>query len=91
MISLVVAVVFGVRPPFRVEQPERRPSSAMCLPSVPALAAGWGVTVAVGGIAAFFVFVLVAAVDQLLLSFEVAVSPRPRRAARGEEGSARSR
>lgn len=92
-ISLIVAAVFGVRQPFRVEQPPRRPFSAMHLPSVPAaVAAGWGLTVAVGGVAGFFVAAAVAvAVYQLLLSLEVAFALTPRRAARGEEGHARSR
>jgi hypothetical protein len=92
-ISLIVGVVFGLRQPFRVEQPPRRPFSAMHLPSVPAaVATGWGLTVAVGGVAGFFVAAAAAvAVYQLLLSLEVAFALTPNRAARSEEGHARSR
>lgn len=91
-ISLIVAAVFGVRQPFRVEQPPRRPFSAMHLPSIPAaIAADWGLTVAPGGIAGFFVSAAAAvAVYQLLLSLEGAFALTPRRAARGQEKDARS-
>jgi hypothetical protein len=92
-ISLIVAAVFGVRQSFRVEQPQRRPFSAMQLPSVPAaVGAGSGLTVALGGVAGSFVSAAVAAaVYQLLLSLEVAFALTPRRTARGQENHARSR
>lgn len=82
-VSLIVGAVFGVRRPFRIERPPRRPFSAMHLPSVPAaIATGWGLTVPLGGAAGFFVSALVAvAVYQLLLALEVAFALVPRRGA----------
>ncbi|MGH3002647.1 MAG: hypothetical protein ACRDM1_08325 [Gaiellaceae bacterium] len=80
-ISLIVGLVFGIRQPFRVDEPPRRPFSAMHLPSVPAaIASGWGLTLLVDGVAGFFVSGLVAvALYQLLLALEVAFALVPRR------------
>lgn len=72
-ISVIVALVSGVRRPFRMEEPARHSFSAMHLPSVPvALAAGWGVTVLIGGVADDFLSALIAvALYQLPLAVEV--------------------
>ena len=78
-ISLIVALVFGVRQPFQGHEPRRRPFSAMHLPSVPAaMAAGWGATLLVGGPGGFFLSAgLAVAVYQLLLAVEVALALAP--------------
>lgn len=89
--SLIVAVVFGVWRPFRVEPPPRRPFSAMHLPSVPAaMAAGWGLTAVLGGVAGYFLAALVAvAVYELGLGLEIVLALAPHRSAHGEEADAR--
>ena len=77
-VSLFVACAFGFRRHFSVEEPARRPFSAMHLPSVPAsIAAGWGLSSVVGGPAGFFIAALGAvAVYQALLAAEIAVALR---------------
>lgn len=80
-VSLIVALLFGVRRP--IEEPERprRPFSAMHFASTPAAtAAGWVLTLPVSGVAGFFVAAFAAVgVYQLLLAAEVAAALVPRR------------
>lgn len=80
-ISLIVAIVFGVRRPLEEPESPRRPLSAMHLASAPAaVAAGWALTPLFGGAAGYFVAAFVAVgVYQLLLAAEVASALAPRR------------
>lgn len=80
-ISLIVAVVFGVRRPFAEPEPPRRPFSAMHVVSAPAaVAPGWMLTFAVEGVGGFFVAAFVAvSAYQLLLAVEVGAALAPRR------------
>lgn len=78
-ISVIVALVFGIVRPFQGEEPRRRPFSAMHLPSVPAaMAAGWGATLLLQGVAGFFAAAAAAVgLYQLLLAVEVALALAP--------------
>lgn len=79
-ISLIVGVVFGVWHPFEEVEPPRRPFSAMHFASAPAAAAaGWALTLVLGGAGGFFAAAFVAVgAYQLLLAVEVAVALAPR-------------
>ncbi len=83
-VGLIVALVFGVRRPFEEIEPPRRPFSAVHLASAPAaVATGWALTLALGGIGGFFVSAFGAvAVYQALLAVEVAAALSPGRKAR---------
>jgi hypothetical protein len=83
-VSLIVALVFGVRRPFEEDEPPRRPFSAMHLASAPAAAAGgWALTLAVGGAGGFFMSAFVAVVVyQVLLAVEVGAALAPGRKGR---------
>lgn len=85
-VSLIVAVVFGVWHPFETPEPPRRPLSAMHPASAPAAAAaGWALTLLLGGFSGFFVAAFLAVgVYQLLLAVEIAVALAPR-AKRGRQ------
>lgn len=78
-VSLIVAVVFGIWHPFETPEPPRRPFSAMHLASAPAAAAaGWGLTLLLGGFGGFFVAAFLAVgIYQLLLAVEIAVALAP--------------
>lgn len=73
---LIVAVAFGFRASLRAEEPERRAHSAMHLLSVPsAMAAGWSVTVALGGWAGYLMAGFIAVLlYEALLSLEIVVA-----------------
>lgn len=78
-LSLIVALVFGIRQPFEDPQPPRLPFSAMHLASAPAAAAaGWALAVATSGTVGFFLASFAASgVYQLLLGLEVATALVP--------------
>lgn len=78
-VVLIVTAAFGLRRPFRQDEPSRRPFSALHLPSVPAaVAAGWGLTTLVGGVGGFFLAGFVGAgLYQVLLAAEVAAALAP--------------
>lgn len=78
-VSAIVAAAFGLRRPFRQGEPSRRPFSAMHVPSVPAaVAAGWRLTMLVGGAGGFFLAAFVGAgLYQALLAGEVAAALAP--------------
>jgi hypothetical protein len=79
-ISLIVAVVFGIWHPFETPEQPRRPFSAMHLASAPAAAAaGWALTLLLGGYGGFFVAAFLAVgIYQLLLAVEIALALAPR-------------
>jgi hypothetical protein len=70
---LIVASVFGFRTSFHAEEPVRRAYSAMHLPSVPiAMAAGWSMTLALGGWAGYLMAGFLAVLlHEALLSLEI--------------------
>jgi hypothetical protein len=83
-VSLIVAVAFGISRPFETPEPPRRPFSAMHLASAPAAAAaGWALTLLLGGFAGFFLAAFLAVgIYQLLLAVEIAVALAPRASGR---------